>query len=70
VTRHNTSRRSSDPDSRSRRSRARRMLRHMTSTSSPTNVPAIGAHDREAVGGQQTTLVDLVDLSLLAKRGR
>jgi hypothetical protein len=42
----------------------------MTSTSSPTNVPAIVAHDREAVGGQQATLVDLVDLSLLAKRGR
>jgi hypothetical protein len=36
------------------------MLRHMTASSSPTNVPAIGAHDRDAVGGElQAMLVDL-----------
>jgi hypothetical protein len=36
------------------------MLRHLTATSSLTNVPAIGAHDREAVGGElQAILVDL-----------
>ena len=41
----------------------------MTPTSSPTNVPALGAHDREAVGGElQAMLVDLVDLSLFGKQ--
>lgn len=41
----------------------------MTPTSSTTNVPAIGEHDREETGGQlQATLVDLLDLSLLGKQ--
>jgi starvation-inducible DNA-binding protein len=41
----------------------------MTPTSSPTNVPAIGAHERDEVGSQlQATLVDLVDLALLGKQ--
>ena len=41
----------------------------MTPTSSPTNVPAIGAHERETVGSElQAMLVELVDLSLLGKQ--
>jgi starvation-inducible DNA-binding protein len=41
----------------------------MNPTSSPTNVPAMGAHERDTVGSDlQATLVDLVDLSLLGKQ--
>jgi starvation-inducible DNA-binding protein len=41
----------------------------MSPTSSPTNVPAIGAHDREEAGNRlQAMLVDLVDLALLGKQ--
>jgi starvation-inducible DNA-binding protein len=41
----------------------------MSPTSSPTNVPAIGTHEREEAGAQlQAVLVDLVDLSLLGKQ--
>ena len=41
----------------------------MSATSSPTNVPAIGAHERDEVGGRlQAMLVELVDLSLLGKQ--
>jgi starvation-inducible DNA-binding protein len=41
----------------------------MNPTSSPTDVPAIGTHEREEVGGQlQAMLVDLVDLALIGKQ--
>jgi starvation-inducible DNA-binding protein len=48
---------------------ARTIVGGMTPTSSPTNVPAIGAHERDAVGSElQAMLVELVDLSLLGKQ--
>ena len=41
----------------------------MNPTSSPTNVSAIGTHEREEVGGRlQAMLVDLVDLALIGKQ--
>lgn len=41
----------------------------MTPDSSPTNLPALGAHEREEVGAQlQATLVELIDLSLFGKQ--
>jgi DNA-binding ferritin-like protein len=45
------------------------MLRHLTATSSLTNVPAIGAHDRDAVGGElQGDARRPVDPSLIGKQ--
>jgi starvation-inducible DNA-binding protein len=41
----------------------------MRSMLSPTNVPPLGAHDRETVGSQlQASLVELIDLSLFGKQ--
>lgn len=39
------------------------------STTSPAHLPPLGAHVREAVAGElQATLVELIDLSLIAKQ--
>ena len=41
----------------------------MTSTSNLTHLPALGAHDRDAIGSElQATLVDLIDLALVGKQ--
>ena len=41
----------------------------MASTSNLTHLPALGAHDRDAIGSElQATLVDLIDLALAGKQ--
>ena len=41
----------------------------MASTSNLTHLPALGAHDRDAIGSElQATLVDLIDLALVGKQ--
>lgn len=41
----------------------------MVSTSNLTHLPALGAHDRDAIGSElQATLVDLIDLALVGKQ--